>query len=313
MPRVLIYGAGAIGSMIGYLLSEEDETEDVALLGRTGHIQRIREDGLRIDLPGRTKYIGFRYCFSDLQEMIGSGFAPEIVMISVKTYSLDEVCRELEAQGVSEGALGGAAFVLLMNGMGNLEVFSRLGLPSDRVYEGVTSIGVTFPEDGRIELRGMGRTVLEDRIPERWKIQLSERFHEKGFEIEFASDFREQQWRKLIVNAVINPITALTRERNGIVTAGQLRWVVERIVAESLEVARREGVQACEEELLESVLSVAGLTSENTSSMLQDVQRGRRTEIDSITGYLTALAERHRIDLPVVRTLHSLVRSLEMR
>ena len=80
--------------------------------------------------------------------------------------------------------LKNAVFVLLMNGMGNADL---LNLPRDRVFEGITSIGVRFAKDGLVELKGMGQTVFEDRIDQETKDFLRERFEQKGFEIKFVS------------------------------------------------------------------------------------------------------------------------------
>ncbi len=135
------------------------------------------------------------------------------------------------------------------------------------------------------------------------------RFEEKGFEIEFASDFKSQQWSKLFANAVINPITALTREKNGIVLSRHLEETVERIVDECIAVAEKEGLDLDRSEVLKFVCSIAEKTSMNTSSMLQDVLKGNRTEIDSINGYVIRLAKKHAIDVPVNETLYALVKS----
>lgn len=321
MARVLIYGAGAVGSFLGYLLSEAGEdgraVENVALLGRRGHLQRIKENGLRIDLPlgcsfsGSSKSLGFKHCFFSLKELEGSGFSPEIVVVSVKTYSLPGVCDELAGSGLLEKDLKDAQFILLMNGMGNREIFDGLSLPSNRVHEAVTSLGVTFPEDGRIDLKGAGKTVFEDKIRDETKNFLRKSFTKKGFDLEFAENFKEQQWNKLIANAVINPITALTRRENGIVLSRTLEGTVERIVEECVLVARREGFKAESEKVLETVFFVAEKTSANTSSMLQDVLKGRRTEIDSINGYVVRLAKKYGISATLNEALFSLVKTLE--
>jgi len=319
MARVLIYGAGAIGSFVGYLLSEVGDggkaVENVALLGRRGHLQRIKEKGLRIALPGSesggSRSIRFKHCFFGLNDLEGSGFFPELVVISVKTYSLPAVCNELLQSGLLEKNLKGTEFLLLMNGMGNREIFDRAGLPPSRVYEGITSIGVTFPEDGSVELKGMGKTVFEDKVRQETKDFLRERFEEKGFDLEFRVNFREQQWNKLFANLAINPITALTRRENGIVLSRSLEGTVKNIVDECVLVARKEGINAESEKVLETVFSVAEKTSANTSSMLQDVLRERRTEIDSINGYVVRLAKKHGIRANVNEALFSLVKALE--
>jgi len=318
MAAVLIYGAGAIGSMLGYLLmqaegSKGESIENVALLGRKSHMETIKKDGLHIDFLECSDSFRFQNCFSSLDDLRKSGFTPEIVVVCIKTYSLPRVCEELKRSGLLDETLRNASFLLLMNGMGNREAFSSLGLPSHRIFEGITSMGVKFSEDGSIELKGKAKTVLEHAIGESVRMRdfFQERFEEKGFEMEFAADFKIDQWNKLIVNAVINPITALTGEKNGIILSATLQSTVESIVKECIDAARLQAISLDEESALELVRSVASKTALNTSSMLQDRLRGKRTEIDSINGYVVRLAGKHGITLPVNEALYALVRSIE--
>jgi 2-dehydropantoate 2-reductase len=313
MTNVLIYGAGAIGSFMGYLLSEIDGNngrmiENVALLGKRSHIKRIKESGLRINSQEGSKLFRFQYCFSSLEDLKESEFSPSLIIVCVKTYSLSRVCNEIKASGMLMGKLKDVTFILLMNGMGNHELFD---IESCTVHEGITSIGILFSEDGLIELKGAGKTVLEDVIEAGIKEFIEVRFKEKRFEIEFASDFKNQQWNKLFANAVINPITAITREKNGIVLSMELESLVEKIIEECLSVAKEEGYLFSKSNVLESVLSVASKTFMNTSSMLQDVLNRRRTEIESINGYVIRLADKHAIPVPVNKTLFALLKVME--
>ncbi|OPY53111.1 MAG: 2-dehydropantoate 2-reductase [Methanosaeta sp. PtaU1.Bin112] len=314
MADILIYGAGAIGSLMGYLLSDpasgsEGMIENVALLGRKSHIKAISELGLRLSLLEKKELLHFKYCFSDLADLKANDFYPNIVIVCVKTYSLSAVCDELKRSGLLQERLKDAIFILLMNGMGNRESFGELGLLDSQVFEGITIMGVKFSEDGMVELKGKGKTIIEAKIDEGLGKFMAERFKEKGFEIEFSPDFKEHQYSKLFANAVINPITALTRRENGVVLAPILQNTVQSVVREAVTVAAFEGIRREERSVLDMVISVAEKTSANTSSMLQDMINGRNTEIDSINGYIIRQARKHKIEVPVNEALCELVKS----
>jgi 2-dehydropantoate 2-reductase len=313
MADVLIYGAGAIGSFMGYLLSQPrdsngDKIENVALLGRNS-IKVIKDLGLQIHLAQEIKHMQFQHCFTGLDDLKASDFFPEIIIVCVKTYSLPGVCDELKKSGLLQERLKNVLFILLMNGMGNKEIFDELDLPDSQVLEGITALGVKFLDDGIGELKGKGKTILEDKISEDKKKFFRDSFREKGFEMEFSPDFQDHQYSKLFVNSVINPITALTRRENGIVLSPFLENTVQGLVREAVKVAAREGIERDEKDVTEMVYSVAQKTSGNTSSMLQDVLRGRMTEIDSINGYIIRLAKKHEIEVPVNEALYELVKS----
>lgn len=318
MTDILIYGAGAIGSFLGYLLSEmpgknaieRKRIENVALLGREGHINAIKEQGLHVDLGEKREVLFFRHCFSSLDEFKASNYHPRLVIICVKTYSLPDLSRELKESGLLEERFKESLFILLMNGMGNREAFLKSGLDPARLQEGITSLGVLLAGEGRMELKGRGKTVLQNGIGPEDRQFLEKRFSEKGFEIEFSPDFQRHQFLKLLVNATINPITALTRQQNGVVLSPALKSTVQAVVAEAVAIAEAEGLAIPEKEALELVLSVAEKTAANTSSMLQDVLRGRKTEIEAINGYIFRRAEEHGIAAPVNETLYGMVKSI---
>ncbi|HUM81435.1 MAG TPA: 2-dehydropantoate 2-reductase [Methanothrix sp.] len=316
MTGILIYGAGAIGSFLGYLLSEapgegaseEKSVESVALLGRAGHMNAIKERGMHVDLGEKREVLHFRHCFSSLDELKRSDFYPQVVVVCVKTHSLPALARELRESGLLEERLKEARFILLMNGMGNREALLNCGLDSPRLFEAITSFGVVLAGEGRIELKGRGKTVIQDGMGREEMDFLTERLSEKGFEIEFSRDFSRQQYQKLLVNAAINPITALTRRQNSIILSPVLKSTVERVVAEAVAVAAADGVAIQEMEAFNLVLSVAERTAANTSSMLQDVLRGRRTEIEAINGYIVRQGKKHGIAVPANETLYALVK-----
>jgi 2-dehydropantoate 2-reductase len=215
---------------------------------------------------------------------------------------------EIMSNGALEANLKNSRFLLLMNGMGNRE---RFNLSSNAVFEGITSIGVNFSTEGSVELRGRGKTSIEAGIDGEIERFMRSRFDEKGFKIEFSSDFKRRQWDKLLINAVINPITALSRRQNGVVLSPGLQGMVERLVEECAAVSAKEGYGADRGTILNLINNVASNTSENTSSMLQDVLKGKGTEIDSINGYLIWLAKKHGIQTPINEALYGLVKSVE--
>jgi 2-dehydropantoate 2-reductase len=310
---VLICGAGAIGSFFSYLLSEPEQdglVKNVALLGREGHILEIRRLGLRINLFNEIKYLRFEHCYHRLDQLASSDFRPSIALVCIKAHALPILHSELQSSGLLNDRLKKVSFILLMNGMGNRESFA---LASHQVFEGITSIGVTFPTDGLIELKGLGDTLVEAGMAKEIEQFMRERMAEKGFRIEFPRDFRRHQWIKLFANAVINPLTALTGEKNGIVLSKPLEKTAESIVEECVGVAGMEGMHFDKERVLEMVRSIAEKTSQNTSSMLADVIRGKVTEIDSITGYVIGLGHRHVVPVKVNETLYSLVKAREAR
>jgi 2-dehydropantoate 2-reductase len=314
MLNVLIYGAGAIGSFLGYLLSEIDEyrnivIENIALLGRKSHIESIKANGLKVGTYKGFKIYRFQHCFSSLSELNESKFSPNLVLITVKTYSLLQIGREIKESGILDGKLKDAKFILIMNGMGNREL---LDIEPLKVYEGITSIGVVLFQDGHIELKGKGRTVFESGIGLDVQEFMNSRFTEKGFEIEFAKNFKKHQWIKLFSNAVINPITAITRRKNGIILSKHLDNIVQSIIEECVCTAGKEGFYFNKIEVMQFVYFLASETSSNTSSMLQDVSIGRPTEIESINGYIIRQAKKHAIQVPINEILYTLIKAMEV-
>ncbi len=314
--NILIYGAGAIGSLMGYLLSDPQSSnssmvENVALLGRSGHMERIRSEGLEVEAPDGTTLVYFRHLFTDLDDLLRSDFHPDVVMICVKTYSLQKLCQELGQSGILEDRLKNASFLLLMNGMGNRELFeTQVPGALGRAFEGITSNGVKLAREGKIELKGKGTTVIEKSLPQELEQFIKSRFEDRGFVVEFSADFKRQQWNKLFINSAINPIAALARQQNKVILSPVLQSTVKRVVGEGVAVAGAEGFGFDPDTVLELVLSVAEKTGENSCSMLQDVLNNKTTEIDSINGYIVRLGELHSIAVPVNEALYGLIKAI---
>jgi len=134
-------------------------------------------------------------------------------------------------------------------------------------------------------------------------------FDSAGIRTRLSDDITREVWMKAIVNACINPVTALLRRENGCLLAPELTNLIEEVCREAVNVARAWEVDIEEEEAFAKVMEVVRETSTNRSSMLQDLERGKRTEIDDITGSITLRGDRRNVNVPVNRALWSMVRS----
>ncbi|WJH33076.1 2-dehydropantoate 2-reductase [Paenibacillus sp. CC-CFT747] len=132
-----------------------------------------------------------------------------------------------------------------------------------------------------------------------------------GFTPQRSEDIRTAMWDKLLINAVINPLTGLLSVPNGALLENrESEDLMRRLLQEGVEVLTREGYTA-DNTIGDRVRTVCRQTAANSSSMLQDLTKGRKTEIEWINGYLLRLADKHGVDLPVNRTLYSLIKLKE--
>jgi 2-dehydropantoate 2-reductase len=133
-----------------------------------------------------------------------------------------------------------------------------------------------------------------------------------GFETRTVPRINPLIWSKLLVNVGINALTALTRLRNGdLLRLSVTEQTLEEAVAEAIRVARAKGIELVYDDPLGQVKKVCRSTAPNLSSMLQDVLKGKRTEIDFINGTILREAEKLRIPAPVNALLTRLVQALE--
>jgi 2-dehydropantoate 2-reductase len=301
--QVLILGAGALGSLLGARLSQTEA--GVALLTTNRrHIQAIRESGLTVEeLDGSSQ----NYILSAYDHPRSLPEAPDLVIVVVKTYDIEEAVG-----GVFDYCHPDTLFLTLQNGIDNWERIAHL-VGRGSVLVGTTAQGSTLLETGRVRHGGNGPTFIgEPQGPPTPRVQSAvELFQHAGFAAEARDGMEQLIWQKLHANVGINAITALTGIRNGFIAdsavAGEL---CRAAVEEATLVARARGIEI-EEGMVERVLGIARATAVNRSSMGQDVDRRKRTEIDAINGAIVRFGDEAQIPTPVNRTLTQLVKILE--
>ncbi|KAG1710215.1 hypothetical protein DVH05_017219 [Phytophthora capsici] len=264
----------------------------------------------------------------------------DVLLVAVKAYDSVGVIRELHEKNrhlLKDDAL----CVLLQNGLGEIPDTSEAGgvEGSWQFVNGVTFVGGRLVEFGNVATSGLdtGMTYLspfsgrssggalesasEDESVRRERDAkmeiLAQVFHAAGLRCEVleTSKMQEMLWRKLIVNAAINPLASLLDAPNrSIVSSEGSQQCVAMVVREALAVAQCEQIPltCSQEELVKDILEVAHNTSTNVCSMLADLRRGSRTEIDAITGRIVAGGKRHGIPTPTNDLLLSLIKALEL-
>ncbi|SDF01505.1 ketopantoate reductase family protein [Sporolituus thermophilus] len=300
--KIVIIGAGAMGSLFGGRLAQAGE--EVWLLDVwEEHVAAIRAHGLTlVDTAAETS---IRLNATTQADAVGQA---DLVIIFVKAYATQAAAR------TAAGLLGPATTVLtLQNGLGNAETLAKV-LGAERVAVGTTAMGATLLGPGRIKCGGHGPTHIGSfsggATPRLHDIATI--FTRAGIPTVVDNNANALVWGKLIINVGINAITALTGIPNGQVMANaETRELVRLAVAEAEAVARASGISLPAADYFDQVAAVAQATRDNRSSMLQDVTHRRRTEIDAINGAIVAAGQRLGIPTPVNETLTLLVKTLE--
>ena len=296
-PPLLIVGTGAMACLFGARLSP---FTPVAMLGTWPEgLTALRADGIRLEEDGVTRTAPVR-ATSNPAECSGARYA----LVLVKSWQTARAARQLQECLAADGVV-----LTLQNGLGNRERLEQ-ALGPERVAQGVTTCGVTLLGPAHARLGGEGLTHF---APHPRLAPLIDLFRQAGFVVEEVRNVEGLAWGKVVVNAAINPITALLRVPNGELLSparsGAWRLAAEA-AAEAAAVARSRGVRLPFNATEAYVADVARKTAANRSSMLQDVERGRPTEIDAICGAIVDEGERMGVAAPINRVLWDLVRSL---
>lgn len=299
--NIVVIGAGAMGSLFGALLFESGHR--VHLVSKDeAHIQAIREKGLVIEYQGafRTVVIPASVYGDDIPQA-------DLCLIFVKSPDTAQAAEDASRIAGDQGMV-----LTLQNGLGNADILARF-MAKERILAGTTAHGATFLEPGRIRHAGVGPTVIgtwsgSNGEPAR---QVSDAFNNAGIATDLLDDIQTVIWNKLLINVGINAVTALTGIKNGgILDLEDTRQLCQAAVNEARTVAEAKGI-AVNPNAVETVFKVARATCDNRSSMGQDVDKRRPTEIDAINGAVADMAEKLNIPAPINTTLTALVRTLQ--
>ncbi|HVB38371.1 MAG TPA: ketopantoate reductase family protein [Vicinamibacterales bacterium] len=290
--HILVLGAGAIGTYYGARLSTQ---HDVTLVGRPGHVARIARDGVRV-----TGLEEATYAVRGATDA-GALTPGTLILLTTKVYDSEAAIRPLVDRLRPDHCI-----LCLQNGL-HVED-SVKAIVGDRcpVLRGIVQFGVTFVEPGVVALKGRGHTSIEPHARAR---ELADLLTACGLDGRVSADIRDEVWQKVVVNCVVNPLTAMTGMEVGWVADARMDPLKQRIVDECAAVAAKDGVRIADDFVRR--INDAYRPSTNLSSMHQDLRKGRRTEIAYLNGAVVALGARHGIDCPVNRALTAIIRVME--
>ena len=301
IERVCVIGAGVIGSLFAGHLAQVAEVS--VLTRRRDHADALNRDGLRV--TGR----------SDLHADVNAVADPDelepfdLGIIATKATGLDDAASSLE------GRFPGATLMTTLNGLGAEDVVRTHG--DWPLVSAVTFMSGTKHSDTEVEYILDTATWMgpfEDTPLERVE-EIGELVRASGLEAEVLPDLRPAQWSKLIFNAAVNAVAALTGLPHDAHFAaeektGDLGHLVHALVDEGKAVAAAAGIELHEDPWEMNVLATRRGSS-HYPSMLEDVDAHRPTEIDLITGSLVREAGRHGVSVPLHTALYRLVKAKE--
>jgi 2-dehydropantoate 2-reductase len=296
--KIVVVGAGAIGSLFGGLLAKRNT---VVLVGRVPHITAIQHNGLRLN--GKTNVKIKLPAVESIKEV---PFSPDLILLTVKSYDTETAIRQTCALICDDTVV-----VSLQNGLDNIEKIEHI-VDKDRILAGITTHGAIVTNPGVIRHTGKGKTILgelDGRHSKRLE-KIVRIFNEAGIDTQESDNVVKEIWAKAIINSSINPLTAFFNCKNGYLLENPLLVkTLESICAESTSIAQAEGLPLTSLDMIQRTKKVIKDTAKNYSSMQQSVQQGKKTEIDSINGRLAAIGKHHDIQTPLNTILIDLILS----
>ncbi|MGZ7443670.1 ketopantoate reductase family protein [Paenibacillus sp. TH7-28] len=311
--KIDIVGAGALGLLFGGKLAAAGER--VRFWTRTAEqAALLRKEGIELTEPDGTVHIieGKRFAAGTLDQTAGTDWAeePDWLLLMTKqghiTEALLSACGRLAGKHTN--------IVCFQNGAGHLERIRQM-IPGQALYAAITTEGAKRADGRRITRAGFGETrVGVDQTMDFLEFSgesLAKMLRKAGFDAFLSNDIGRELFRKLLINAVINPLTAIWRIPNGQLLESEARQTVMRQLCDEGERIFQANGIAYDADIYAQILGVCRTTAGNTSSMLKDVLSGKPTEIDFINGRLVEMARAKQVSAPGHELVWQLIRAMQ--
>jgi 2-dehydropantoate 2-reductase len=301
-PKIAVVGAGAVGGYFGGLLARAGAP--LVMIGRPAFVEAVRTNGLFLDTLHFQEKVEV-----DASTEIESALGAEIVLFCVKTTDNAATARVI-APLLAPGAL----VLSMQNGVDNVEQI-RAAAAIDAL-PAVVYVAASVPEPGKIKHVGRGDLIIgpQNKKTER----IAALFSRAKVPCRISENITGELWTKLVWNCALNAVSALGHAKYGQIASSSDAWkVVETAVYELLAVARAANVHPPGLEdpkaALAGALKIATQMAEALSSTAQDMNRGKRTEIDSLNGYVSKRGAELGVPTPVNHALYALTKLAEGR
>ena len=300
--KIVIVGPGAMGCLFAAFLSKSKE--ELWLLDKNKD-NAAKINGIGITLEGASGTWQAKPKTTTNVQDIGKA---DLILICVKSFHTKQAVEQIKPLLQQNTKV-----MTLQNGIGNIEIISELA-GEDKVIGGITSEGATLIETGKIRHAGGGETIigtLDGKAPVEIR-GIRELFNKVGLQTKMSRDIKGLIWSKLIINVGINALTAITRLPNGkLIEFEGTKRILRDAVTEATRIAKRKRIKLIYDDPLAKVEAVCEGTSANISSMLQDVLKKKRTEIDFINGVIVRLGQELGIAVPTNKLLLDLIKTIE--
>jgi 2-dehydropantoate 2-reductase len=298
-PRIAVVGAGAVGGYFGGMLARAGAP--VTMIGRAAFVEAVRKNGLLLDTLQFKEMVRV-----EVSTELAAARGADVALFCVKTTDTESAARSLAPLLPSSSTV-----VSLQNGVDNADKIRAAGIDA---LSAVVYVAASVPEPGRVKHVGRGDLVIGPRNDR--SETFAALFARAGVACRISENIDGELWTKLIWNCALNAISALGRAKYGLIAESEdARKVVEAAVNEVLAVASAAGIQLPGVETpqagLAGALKIATQMAGAISSTGQDLMRGKRTEIDSLNGYISRRGAELGVPTPVNHALYALVKLAE--
>ncbi len=300
--NISVIGAGSIGSLFAGRVAYSGF--DVDVVGRKDHVSKIQEKGLTI-LEDNQNIVSF---FPAKTEFNPRQQNSDALFVTTKAYDNNTVAKTLSNKINKETPI-----FLIQNGMGNEDIFKKT-LPKNPIYRAVTTEAAELLKPAVVKHVAFGKTSfgIVSGKGNGFSRQVEKILSSSGFDIKETPNIQLKMWYKLLANAAICPLGTILHAKNGeILKRPSFVRIFNAILDEGIVLANQLLPEEDFSASPDFIKEVINKTQDNKCSMLQDVERGRRTEIDFINGFIARESQAYGMKAPVNSAITDIIRHLE--
>lgn len=299
--KIGIVGTGAVGGFFGAKLKLAGF--DVIFLSRGKSLEVLKKDGLTFDTLGKIFKIDDTL-FTDNPEELGE---LDYILFTVKSYDTKSAAEQIKKIITDKTTV-----ITPQNGINNDVIIGDI-IGKDKLIPAMAQVGVSTPKPGYVKHVSLGKLTLGEysgEYTERVK-GFETMLKKAGIEVIVSNNIQLARWKKYIWNCTFNIIAAITGlSLDKLLADSYLRELCRKTILEIKEVAESEGIIFDEKDVVEARIKMAEVMGSFKPSTLEDLEKGKRIELDAFTGTVIELAKKHNLSVPINKTLYALLHGI---